>query len=203
MATFSVLAALTSCKQSQTTSSNSEAGKSPKLFIDVHHLGAGKVTAEAVAGAHQKDLAAQQKYNVKFIKYWIDTVKGDVYCLSSATTADAVRRTHKEAHGLMPDEIYMVTEGEAASVEKNENYFLDIHDLGAGNVTAAAVEEAHKKDLQTEKKYGVHFINYWVNEKEGKVFCLSQAADASKVIKTHSEAHGLIPGNIFAVVQGQ
>ncbi|HLX67216.1 MAG TPA: DUF4242 domain-containing protein, partial [Puia sp.] len=57
---------------------------STQFYIDVHHLGAGKVTAAAVAGAHQKDLAVEKKYNVSFIKYWVDESKGDVYCLSSA-----------------------------------------------------------------------------------------------------------------------
>jgi hypothetical protein len=51
------------------------------LFIDVHHLGAGKVTAEAVADAHAKDLAVQKKYGTQFIKYWVDEKAGDVYCL--------------------------------------------------------------------------------------------------------------------------
>src|SRR5579871_1390302 len=72
------------------------------LYIDVHHLGAGKVTAAAVAAAHQKDLAVEKKYNVSFIKYWVDVNKGDVYCLSSAANPTAIRSTHAEAHGLLP-----------------------------------------------------------------------------------------------------
>ena len=46
--------------------------QSKKLFIDVHQLGPGNVTYEAAAGAHAKDLATQRKYNVQFIKYWVD-----------------------------------------------------------------------------------------------------------------------------------
>ncbi|MBI1341488.1 MAG: DUF4242 domain-containing protein [Terrimonas sp.] len=85
----------------------------------------------------------------------------------------------------------------------NAPLFLDVHELGANNVTAKAVAEAHKKDLATEKKYGVNFINYWVDEKKGKVFCLSQAADSAHVINTHREAHGLLPAYILPVKQGQ
>ena len=62
-------------------------------------------------------------------------------------------------------------------------FFLDIHQLGAGKVTAADVEKAHQKDLAVQKKYGVNFINYWVDERTGTVLCLSQASDASKVLK--------------------
>jgi hypothetical protein len=35
-----------------------------RLFLDVHNLEPGKVTFDAVAGAHQKDLATQDKYGV-------------------------------------------------------------------------------------------------------------------------------------------
>jgi hypothetical protein len=75
--------------------------------------------------------------------------------------------------------------------------------LGAGNVTAAAVAAAHQKDLAVEQKYGVNFINYWVDEKSGTVLCLSQAPDSAAVINTHREAHGLIPVSVVKVQQGQ
>ena len=174
-----------------------------KMFIDVHHLGAGKVTAAAVAGAHEKDLATEGKYGVNFIKYWVDTAKGDVYCLSTASNDELVRKTHAEAHGLLPDNIYLVTAGDEAAVTGGKKLYLDIHELGAGNVTAAAVAGAHQKDLATEGKYGVNFINYWVDTKAGVVMCLSEAPDSDAVINTHKEAHGLIPKTVLTVKQGQ
>ena len=173
------------------------------LYIDVHHLGAGKVTAAGVAAAHQKDLAVEKKYNVSFIKYWVDEGKGDVYCLSSANDPQSIRATHAEAHGLLPDDIYKVSEGQEAMIKGNNNLYLDIHELGPGNVTAAAVAAAHQKDLAVEHKYGVNFINYWVDEKNGTVLCLSQAPDSTAVINTHKEAHGLIPVSVVKVQQGQ
>src|SRR4051794_22809253 len=56
--------------------------------------------------------------------------------------------------------------------------FLDVHDLGPGKVTAEAVAAAHKKDLATQGKYGVHYQSYWFDEKEGKVYCLAEAPSA-------------------------
>ena len=172
-------------------------------YIDVHYLPAGKVSYADVAAAHAKDLAVENKYGVKFLKYWVDESKGIVYCLSSAPDTTAIVSTHKEAHGLLPQTIYKVEDGTEAMADKNKPYFLDIHQLGAGKVTAADVEKAHQKDLAVEKKYGVNFINYWVDETSGTVLCLSQASDASKVIDTHKEAHGLIPATIELVKQGQ
>jgi len=173
------------------------------LYIDVHRLEPGKVKFEDVAAAHAKDLAIEKKYGVNFVKYWVDQDKGYVYCLSSAPDTASIKKTHAEAHGLLPGQIYMVTDGPEASVNDEKNFYLDVHELGAGNVTAAAVADAHKKDLAVEDKYKVNFINYWVNEKEGVVMCLSQAPDSNAVIQTHKEAHGLIPAYVLNVKEGK
>lgn len=179
------------------------AGSRNLLYLDVHHLEPGKVTYQAVAEAHAKDLATQGKYNVKFHRYWVDEANGTVYCLSSAPDTQSIRNTHAKAHGLLPDQFYRVTDGEAAAFTSQKNLFLDIHELGAGGVTAKAVAAAHQKDLATQGKYEVNFINYWVDTKNGVVVCLSQAKDSSAVINTHKEAHGLVPAHIMKVKQGQ
>ena len=177
--------------------------KTKHLFIDVHQLEPGKVKYTDVAEAHKKDLATQRKYGVSFIKYWVDESKGLVYCLSSSADSASLIKTHAEAHGLVPSYVYEVTEGEADTLKSNNTFFLDIHELGAGNVTAKDVAEAHKKDLAVQKKYGVSFINYWVDEKKGLVLCLSQAKDSASVVNTHREAHGLLPQAVLKVKQGQ
>lgn len=179
------------------------APEKPQLYIDVHDLEPGKVSFEGVMDAHKKDLATQGKYGVQFKKFWVDEEKGKVYCLSSAPNADAVQNTHKEAHGLMPVTVFPVTGGAEDMALDNKQYYLDVHQLGAGKVTADDVAGAHVKDLAVQAKHGVHFVNYWVDEKSGNVFCLSQAADSSQVISTHKEAHGLIPAFTLKVKQGE
>jgi hypothetical protein len=185
----------------QTGMTDLAAGK--HLYIDVHQLGAGKVTFEGVASAHAKDQAIQEKYGVKFIKYWVDEDKGLVYCLSSASDTASIRKTHAEAHGLLPADIYQVTDGQESALTDQKDYFLDIHELGAGKVTAKDVAGAHQKDLAVEQKYGVNFVNYWVDEKRGVVFCLSQAKDSASIVSAHKEAHGLIPVAVLKVKPGQ
>jgi len=181
------------------TSSGVASRPAGHLFIDVHHLGAGKVTAEAVARAHAKDLAVESKYGVHFLQYWVDEAGGNVYCLSSSPDSDAIRRTHAEAHGLLPDETYAVTDGTPAAENAQKNFYLDIHEF-ANPVTPGDVAAAHQKDLAVEGKRGVNFINYWV---EGNVvLCLSQAPDSNAVIETHREAHGLLPSKIVKVTPG-
>ena len=183
-------------------SGNEGSDQSYQYYIDVHHLGAGNVTAAAVAEAHEKDLKTQEQFDVNFIKYWVDVKKGLVYCLSKAKNVQDITDTHKAAHGLIPDEVHAVTDGAEAAEKGGKKIFLDVHEFGAGNVTAQAVAEAHEKDLAKQDQYQVNFIQYWVDEKAGKVYCLSEAPDSAAVIKTHKEAHGLLPDQILEVEPG-
>jgi hypothetical protein len=173
------------------------------LFLDVHQLEPGKVKFTEVAKAHARDLATQGKYNAQFLKYWVDEKNGTVFCLVSATDTQSIRKTHAEAHGLMPNRIYPVTSGIEEAMNGKTNLFLDIHYVGAGKVTAKDVAGAHEKDLEVQKKHGVNLINYWLNEKEGVVVCLAEAKDSSRLIETHKEAHGLLPNRVFKVKQGE
>jgi len=182
--------------------SSAGVGEVKHLFLDVHRLTPG-IKPEAVAQAHQKDLAVEKKYGADFIKYWVAPEEGLVFCLASASDSESLRKTHSEAHGLLPDNIYLVEEGTEAELTGKKNLFLDIHHLGAGKVSVKDVAAAHEKDLAVQSKYGANFINYWVNEKEGVVMCLVEAKDSTALIKTHKEAHGLLPDKIYRVSQGQ
>ena len=79
------------------------------LFMDVHNMDGG-VSAGDVAGAHQADLATQGQYGVEYKRYWVDESAGKIFCLVDAPDADTAHRVHREAHGLVADEIYEVTE---------------------------------------------------------------------------------------------
>ncbi len=79
-------------------------------FMDVHHHVEG-LTGEAVAGAHKRDLEVQEKYGVNYINYWYDEGTGKVFCLVDAPDKEAAEAVHREAHGLVADEITEVKEG--------------------------------------------------------------------------------------------
>lgn len=171
------------------------------LFMDVHDL--DSVTAEAVADAHRKDLAVQEKHGVNFIRYWVDEKNARVYCLSEATDAKSISAAHAEAHGLVPQNVYEVAEGAEAPQAGEGKLFLDVHEVGAGKVTAEDVAQAHEKDLATQDEHGVRFINYWVDPRSGEIFCLSEAGSAADVLATHRVAHGLVSDRIAEVTQGE
>jgi len=173
-----------------------------QLYMDVHNLEPGKVTFDAVAGAHKKDLATEEKYGVHFIKYWVDEAQGKVYCLAESPDSASIYNTHKDAHGLTPDRVQLVSAGQESALRSKGKLFFDVHYLGAGHVTSQAVADAHVKDLATQDKYGVNFINYWVDEKDGVVMCVAEAPDSASMINTHKEAHGLLPDEVHLVKQG-
>lgn len=79
------------------------------LFMDVHHMDGG-VAAADVAEAHQKDLETQDRHGVKYLRYWVDEAAGKIFCLVEADDAESAHTVHREAHGLVADEIYRVSE---------------------------------------------------------------------------------------------
>ena len=80
------------------------------LFMDVHTLEGG-VTVDDVAKAHLADLQVQSRYDVRYLRYWVDEGAGKIFCLVEAPSSDASTTVHREAHGLVADEVYEVQEG--------------------------------------------------------------------------------------------
>lgn len=79
--------------------------------------------------------------------------------------------------------------------------FMDVHHMDGG-VSASDVAGAHQKDVETQAKYGVDYQHYWVDETNGKIFCLVDAPDAETAARVHREAHGLEADEIYEVTQG-
>jgi hypothetical protein len=79
--------------------------------MDVHEQLPAGATAADVAGAHKADLETQGQYGVSYKQYWVDEANSKVFCLVEAPDADAAITVHREAHGLVADKIYEVTEG--------------------------------------------------------------------------------------------
>jgi hypothetical protein len=177
---------------------------SRQLFLDVHELGAGKVTAETVAGAHQRDLAAEGKHRVAFKAYWVDEKAGKIYCLAEAPTRAAVNAVHKEAHGLVASRIMPVTADNMTwAPTPGAKLYFDVHHVGPGKVTARAVAEAHKKDLAVGPRHDVKYLNYWLDEQAGDIMCLAEAPNAEAAVAVHREAHGLVADSVEEVIEGR
>jgi hypothetical protein len=79
------------------------------LFMDVHNVPG--VKAEDVAKAHEEDLKVQAEHGVDYRQYWVDETNGKIFCLVDAPDAEAANTVHRQAHGLVADEVYPVKEG--------------------------------------------------------------------------------------------
>ena len=80
------------------------------IFMDTHKNVEG-LTAEAAAGVHQKDIETQAKHGANYLKYWFNEAEGTVFCLVDAPSKEAAIAVHREAHGLVADEVVEVREG--------------------------------------------------------------------------------------------
>jgi hypothetical protein len=74
--------------------------------MDRHYIEG--VTRNAVALAHQKDLAIQDTYRIKFLTYWFDEMRSTGFCLIEAPNRETIERAHNEAHGSIPNEVLEV-----------------------------------------------------------------------------------------------
>lgn len=81
------------------------------LYMDIHRQLPGGATAADVAGAHEADLAIQDRYGVTYRSYWVAEASGQVFCLVEAPSPEAAATVHREAHGLVADDIIEVTQG--------------------------------------------------------------------------------------------
>lgn len=80
------------------------------LYMDIHRNVDG-LTAEALADAHRKDLEKQGPHGVEYLRYWYNEEEGTVFCLCRAPSMEAAEEVHREAHGLLADDIVEVREG--------------------------------------------------------------------------------------------
>ena len=76
-------------------------------YMDIHEISGG-VTAEDVAKAHAHDVEVQDKYGVRYHKYWVNEKAGKIFCLCHAPSAEAAEQVHREAHGLVAEKVIQV-----------------------------------------------------------------------------------------------
>ena len=78
-------------------------------FIDIHDIPG--VKAGDVVGAHEADARVGPKFGVDYQHYWVDEAAGTVFCLVEAPDREAAIAVHREAHGLVAQSLFEVTQG--------------------------------------------------------------------------------------------
>lgn len=78
--------------------------------------------------------------------------------------------------------------------------FMDYHIIS--DISIDAVKRGHMADRSVQDKHGVKYIQFWVNQEAGTIFCLIEAPDKESCEAVHQEAHGNIACNIVKVESG-
>lgn len=79
--------------------------------------------------------------------------------------------------------------------------YMDVHENLAG-AKKEDVAKAHEADLAKQDTHGVKYLKYWVDEQQGKVFCLFEAPNPEAGAAVHREAHGLLADHVHEVSEG-
>lgn len=77
---------------------------------------------------------------------------------------------------------------------------MDFHQFES--ISIEDVKKAHIADISVQDKYGVRYLQFWVNQAEGTVFCLTEGPSAQACQSCHQEAHGNVACNIQPVESG-
>jgi hypothetical protein len=78
---------------------------------------------------------------------------------------------------------------------------MDVHTI-EGGVAIGDVAKAHMADLQEQTSHDVQYLRYWVDESQGKIFCLVDAPTPDAANTVPRDAHALVADEIYAVQEG-
>jgi class 3 adenylate cyclase len=129
------------------------------IFMDIHNKAHG-ATVSAVRQAHAMDLQVQERFGVRYLRYWFNREAGKIYCLLDAPDVVAAVRVHENSHGMLPDEIIEVEKTlvqaflgnaeEGDEVEPSTVPDLDWDDLPAGPGGQPVLDTALRTILFTD-----------------------------------------------------
>ncbi len=169
------------------------------MYMDVHYRVEG-LTAKDIAESHRLDLAMADRHGVRWLNYWFDESTGKVFCLCEAPSAEAEENCHRQAHGLIADEIIEVSEYGDDADAAHGPLCMDMHFRVEG-LKPEEIVEAIKFHVEAGAKHGVQWLKAWYDARSGRLFCLSQSPTTAAHVAVHGEA-GLIVDEITQVTEG-
>ena len=82
------------------------------LYMDIHTVDSDTFSVEDVVKAHMEDLAIQEQFNVRQIKYWVNVEAKTLFCLMEGPSKKACNEVHKQSHGNTACNIIEVSDDE-------------------------------------------------------------------------------------------
>lgn len=82
------------------------------LYMDIHTVDSDEFSAEDVVKAHMEDLAIQDQFGVKQLKYWVNEKTKTIFCLMDGPDKEACNQVHLRSHGNTACNIIEVSDNE-------------------------------------------------------------------------------------------
>lgn len=80
--------------------------------MDIHTVDSNEFSAEEVVKAHMEDLAIQDQFGVKQLKYWVNEQAKTIFCLMEGPNKEACNQVHLQSHGNTACNIIEVSDNE-------------------------------------------------------------------------------------------
>jgi len=80
--------------------------------MDIHTVDTDEFSAEDVVKAHMEDLAIQDRFGVKQLKYWVNEQAKTIFCLMEGPDKEACNQVHLQSHGNTACNIIEVADNE-------------------------------------------------------------------------------------------
>lgn len=143
------------------------------LYIDLHIIDAVDFSEEDAYKAHLRDIAVQEQYGVKYVKYWINFTHNTLFCLMESPDKESCIETHKEAHGLTACNVIEV------SSEDEFNPFLGVgakNDRDLALTLSGAIDTGYRtlmmirlEDLSGKHEWSIEEIYRLIEQHNGGV----------------------------------
>jgi AraC-like DNA-binding protein len=82
------------------------------LYMDIHIVNSEKFSAEDVVRAHMEDLAIQDQFGVKQLKYFVNERAKTIFCLMDGPDKESCNQVHLQSHGNTACNIIEVSDDE-------------------------------------------------------------------------------------------
>jgi AraC-like DNA-binding protein len=83
--------------------------------------------------------------------------------------------------------------------EPHTPLYIDLHI--DNSLTPELISKCHVADKAIQQKYGVRYLQIFLNQPQGYLFCLVEGPDKESCERVHQEAHGNIACNILEITE--
>jgi len=102
--------------------------------MDIHIVDSDEFSAEDVVKAHMEDLAIQDQFGVKQLKYWVNEQAKTIFCLMDGPNKEACHQVHLKSHGNTACNIVEVSDNEYNLFMGNGTEINDLAQTDSGEL---------------------------------------------------------------------